>query len=105
VASICPEGDEERDGSDTGAGSEGDTPADAAGREEVDEDGLRADLDAIAAAVEELNVDAVAVDTFREVVAVEKLGVEYLISPDGSVDDDDRVGEALEEAAEAVVDE
>jgi hypothetical protein len=47
----------------------------------------------------------VAVDTFREAVVVEKLGVEYLISRDGTVDDDDRVAGALEEAAEEVVDE
>ena len=105
VASICPKNDEERDGTDTGADTEGDTPADPSRGEAVEEDGLRAGLDAIAGAVEELNVDSVAVDTFREAVVVEKLGVEYLIHADGSVDDDDRVGEALEEAAEAVVDE
>jgi hypothetical protein len=104
VASICPDDGEERHGSGAGADSEGDTPADPSRGEVVEEDGLRADLDAIAGAVEELNVDSVAVDTFREAVVVEKLGVEYLISADGSVDDDDRVGEALEEAAEAVVD-
>jgi hypothetical protein len=96
VASICPQDDEGRDGSDAGGDTEG---------EEVDEDGLRADLDAIAGAVEDLNVDSVAVDTFREAVVVEKLGVEYLIHADGSADGDDRVADGLEAAAEEVVSE
>jgi hypothetical protein len=105
VASICPDEREERHGSEAGTDSEGHTPGDAPRREEVDEDGLRADLDAIAGAVEELNVDSVAVDTFREAVVVEKLGVEYRISADGSVDDDDRLARELEATAEGVVDE
>jgi hypothetical protein len=96
---------EERHGSGAGPEREGNTPADTPSAADDGEATLRDDLDAIASAVEELNVDSVAVDTFREAVVVDKLGVEYLISRDGTVDDDDRVAGALEEAAEEVVDE
>jgi len=96
VASICPDAPGEHSRKE-----EGDTDVEPADTEPT----LRDDLDAIAEAVRELNVDAVAVDTFREAVVVEKLGVEYTVAPDGTVDDDDRVAEALEAAAAEVVPE
>lgn len=63
------------------------------------------DLAAIAAAVRERNVDGVTIDAPGGVVRVEKLGLMYTITRDGTVLDSGAFADALEDVAQAALDE
>lgn len=63
------------------------------------------ELDAIAAAVRERNVDDVTIDTVAEVVRVEKLSLTYSVTRDGTVADSGAYADALEDVAQAALDE